>query len=135
MSNVLLADPTSAQGQAAIMSGPGSALAGACTGNAKALMVGLHTEAARADLAAARPPRDLHQQGSGRNAGEGAGGPRRGERSSWIDAFYGPGARQLRAGPDVAGLRDGFKLLDAEDSKRIIRRKMRLAEAAPALWR
>ena len=134
MSNVLLADPTS----------PGASghyvRSGFCAGRrahrqCESAHGRLHTEAARADLAGARPPSDLHQQGSGRNAGEGAGGPRRGERSSWIDAFAGLCARKLRAEPDVAGHRDGFKLLDAEDIKRIIRRKMRLAEAAPALWR
>ena len=45
-----------------------------------------------------------------------------GRGPSWVGTFHGLGARQLRTEPDVAGLRDGFEILDADDSKRIIRR-------------
>ena len=34
-------------------------------------------------------------------------------------------ARQLRAGPEVASLRDNFDILDADDSRRILRRIMK----------
>ena len=41
---------------------------------------------------------------------------------SWIGTFHGLAARQLRAEPEVAGLRPGFEILDADDSKRLVRR-------------
>lgn len=39
---------------------------------------------------------------------------------SWLVA-----ARQPRAGPEVASLRDNFDILDADDSRRILRRIMK----------
>lgn len=41
---------------------------------------------------------------------------------SWIGTFHGLAARQLRTEPEVAGLRPGFEILDADDSKRLVRR-------------
>ena len=41
---------------------------------------------------------------------------------SWIGTFHGLAARQLRIEPEVAGLRGGFDIMDADDSKRMIRR-------------
>jgi DNA helicase-2/ATP-dependent DNA helicase PcrA len=43
----------------------------------------------------------------------------------WLGAFHGLAARQLRAGPEVASLRDNFDILDADDSRRILRRIMK----------
>ena len=40
----------------------------------------------------------------------------------WLGTFHGLAARQLRAGPEVASLRDNFDILDADDSRRILRR-------------
>ena len=40
----------------------------------------------------------------------------------WIGTFHGLGARQLRAEPEIAGLRPGFDILDADDSRRIVKR-------------
>jgi len=42
----------------------------------------------------------------------------------WLGTFHGLGARQLRHEPEVAGLRHGFDILDAEDSKRLVKRSM-----------
>jgi DNA helicase II / ATP-dependent DNA helicase PcrA len=44
----------------------------------------------------------------------------------WLGTFHGLAARQLRAGPEVASLRDNFDILDAEDSCRILRRIMKV---------
>lgn len=41
---------------------------------------------------------------------------------SWVGTYHGLGARQLRAEPDVGGLRENFDILDADDSKRVIKR-------------
>lgn len=43
---------------------------------------------------------------------------------SWVGTFHGLGARQLRAEPEVAGLRHGFEILDADDSRRLVKRTM-----------
>ena len=43
----------------------------------------------------------------------------------WLGTFHGLAARQLRAGPEVASLRDNFDILDADDSRRILRRIMK----------
>jgi len=37
----------------------------------------------------------------------------------WLGTFHGLAARQLRASPEVAGLRDNFDILDADDSRRV----------------
>ena len=41
---------------------------------------------------------------------------------SWVGTFHGLGARQLRAEPEIGQLRAGFDILDADDSKRIVKR-------------
>jgi UvrD/REP helicase N-terminal domain len=43
----------------------------------------------------------------------------------WLGTFHGLAARQLRAGPQIASLRDNFDILDADDSPRILRRIMK----------
>jgi DNA helicase II / ATP-dependent DNA helicase PcrA len=43
----------------------------------------------------------------------------------WIGTFHGLGARQLRVEPDVAGLRPDFEILDADDSRRLVRRTLK----------
>ena len=48
----------------------------------------------------------------------------------WIGTFHGLGARQLRIEPEVAGLRPGFDILDADDSRRILKRVMKAANLA-----
>ncbi|MFT8932909.1 MAG: UvrD-helicase domain-containing protein [Acetobacter syzygii] len=47
------------------------------------------------------------------------------ERSpAWIGTFHAHGCRQLRTDPEIALLRPGFDICDAEDSRRIVRRLM-----------
>jgi len=48
----------------------------------------------------------------------------------WVGTFHGLGARQLRAEPEVAGLRNGFDILDADDSRRMIKRSMKALNLA-----
>jgi DNA helicase II / ATP-dependent DNA helicase PcrA len=48
----------------------------------------------------------------------------------WVGTFHGLGARQLRAEPEVAGLRPGFDILDADDSHRMIKRCMKAMNLA-----
>jgi DNA helicase II / ATP-dependent DNA helicase PcrA len=43
----------------------------------------------------------------------------------WLGTFHGLASRQLRAGPQIASLRDNFDILDADDSRRILRRIMK----------
>ena len=49
---------------------------------------------------------------------------------TWAGTFHGLGARMLRADPEIAGLRHGFEILDADDSKRIIKRLLRAMHGA-----
>ena len=44
---------------------------------------------------------------------------------SWIGTFHGLAARQLRIEPEVAGLRPGFDILDADDSRRMLKRTLK----------
>ena len=43
----------------------------------------------------------------------------------WTGTFHGLGARQLRIEPEVADLRPGFDILDADDTRRMIKRVMK----------
>ena len=42
------------------------------------------------------------------------------ELPRWVGTFHGLGAWQLRAEPEVGGLRESFDILDADKSKRVI---------------
>jgi DNA helicase-2/ATP-dependent DNA helicase PcrA len=44
---------------------------------------------------------------------------------SWIGTSHGLGARQFRQEPEMAGLRENFDVLDAGDSKRLLKRTMK----------
>jgi len=49
---------------------------------------------------------------------------------SWIGTYHGLGARQLRQQPEIAELRPGFDILDADDSKRFVKRTMKALNLA-----
>ena len=49
---------------------------------------------------------------------------------SWIGTFHGLAARQLRIEPEVAGLRPGFDILDADDSRRMLKRTLKALDLA-----
>jgi DNA helicase-2/ATP-dependent DNA helicase PcrA len=50
----------------------------------------------------------------------------------WVGTFHGLGARQLRIEPEVAGLRPGFEILDADDSRRLVKRTLKALNLADA---
>ncbi len=47
-----------------------------------------------------------------------------GAAPTWLGTFQGLGASQLRAEPEVAGVRPGFDIVDADDSRRTVKRVM-----------
>src|SRR5262249_2438955 len=49
---------------------------------------------------------------------------------NWIGTCHALGARQLRAEPEIAGLRPGFDILDAEDSRRLVKRVLKAQNLA-----
>jgi len=49
---------------------------------------------------------------------------------AWLGTFHGLAARQLRIEPEVAGLRTGFDILDADDSRRIVKRTLQALNLA-----
>lgn len=53
-----------------------------------------------------------------------------GPAPSSIGTFHGLAARQLRIEPEIAGLRPGFDILDADDSRRIVRRTLKALNLA-----
>ena len=127
----ILAGLTPQQAQAAEQSGPILVLAGAGTGKTKTLTAAVgHRIAVRGVQAA----RILAVTFTNKAAGEMAGRIRAtlgGEAAPhWIGTFHGLGARQLRIEPEVAGLRPGFDILDADDSRRVVKRVMKAMNLA-----
>jgi DNA helicase II / ATP-dependent DNA helicase PcrA len=116
------------QVQVKAASHPGSilVLAGAGTGKTSTLTAAV---AHRIAVDGIPPHRVLAVTFTNKAAGEMAGrilgalGPD--AAPHWLGTFHGLAARQLRAGPEVASLRDNFDILDADDSRRILRRIMK----------
>ena len=108
---------------------PGSilVLAGAGTGKTSTLTAAVaHRIARRRHSAPSRSRRHLHQQGGKRNGDVASVQPWVPDAAPhWLGTFHGLAARQLRAGPEVASLRDNFDILDANNSRRILRRIMK----------
>jgi DNA helicase-2/ATP-dependent DNA helicase PcrA len=113
---------TPEQARAAALTGPVLALAGAGTGKTKTLTAGV---AHRIRARGIAPSRILAVTFTNKAAGEMCGRIRAllGEEATprWIGTFHGLGARQLRSGREVAGLRPGFDILDADDSQRVLK--------------
>ena len=116
---------TPAQGTAATHDGPILVLAGAGSGKTKTLTAAVGWRIASMGTPASRV---LAVTFTNKAAGEMRervqamlGG---GAAPYWLGTFHGLGARQLRHEPEVAGLRHGFDILDAEDSKRLVKRSM-----------
>ena len=124
--DTILAGFTPQQRAAAIQEGPVIVLAGAGTGKTKTLTGAV---AHRIDGRGIDPNRILAVTFTNKAAGEmtsrirAALGP--GAAPAWTGTFHGLGARQLRASPEVAGLRTGFDILDADDSRRVLKRVMK----------
>ena len=144
-SNVLAAEPavtatssilaglTPAQAEAASLSGAVLVLAGAGTGKTKTLTSGVAWRIQARGIPASRI---LAVTFTNKAAGEMTERIRRmlagREVPSWCGTFHGLGARQLRAEPEVAGLRTGFDILDADDSKRLVKRVLKAMAVDPA---
>ncbi len=144
-SNVLAAEPavtatssilaglTPAQAEAASLAGAVLVLAGAGTGKTKTLTSGVAWRIQARGIPASRI---LAVTFTNKAAGEMTERIRRmlaGQAvPSWCGTFHGLGARQLRAEPEVAGLRTGFDILDADDSKRLVKRVLKAMAVDPA---
>lgn len=128
-----LADLTSAQADAARQDGPVLVLAGAGTGKTKTLTAAI----ARRIGTGVTPSRILAVTFTNKAArgmteriasvlGEGA-------QPGWVGTFHGLGARQLRIEPEVAGLRRGFDILDADDTRRLLKRVLKSLQIDAAI--
>jgi DNA helicase II / ATP-dependent DNA helicase PcrA len=126
ISNDVLNGLTVDQAAAAALSGAVLVLAGAGTGKTKTLTAGVAHRITTRRIPASRilavtfTNKSAAEMLARIRAGVGDGGA-----PSWIGTFHGLGARQLRIEPEVAGLRPGFDIMDADDSRRIIKRVMK----------
>lgn len=116
---------TPEQSSAATHTGTVLVLAGAGTGKTRTLTLGVaHRIMGRGML----PSRALAVTFTSRAVAEMAGRIRTALGDAgvprWMGTFHGLAARQLRAEPEVAGLRPGFDILDADDSRRLVKRVM-----------
>ena len=130
----ILAGLTPSQAEAATKAGPVLVLAGAGTGKTRTLTSAVAHRIAIRNVPASRV---LAVTFTNKAAGEMTSRIRAslGTHGAphWVGTFHGLGARQLRIEPEVAGLRPGFDILDADDSKRLVKRVMKamnLAEGA-----
>ncbi|MDD2860856.1 MAG: UvrD-helicase domain-containing protein [Acidiphilium sp.] len=129
----LLADLTAAQSDAAHQDGPVLVLAGAGTGKTKTLTAAI----ARRIGAGVAPSRILAVTFTNK-AARGmteriAAALGESEQPGWVGTFHGLGARQLRIEPEVAGLRPGFDILDADDSRRLLKRVVKSMQIDAAI--
>jgi len=127
----ILDDLTPQQRAAATMTGPTLVIAGAGTGKTKTLTAAVTDRIITHGI---RPNRIIAVTFTNKAAGEMIGRIRAAlgdEMSpSWVGTFHGLGARQLRIEPEVADLRPGFDILDADDTRRIVKRVMKAMSLA-----
>ena len=121
----ILDDLTPQQRAAAIQSGPTLVIAGAGTGQTKTLTAAVAHRIAALNIS---PARILAVTFTNKAAGEMTSRIKAalGEAMAphWTGTFHGLGARQLRIEPEVADLRPNFDILDADDTRRMIKRVM-----------
>jgi len=117
---------TSPQAQAATAVGAILVLAGAGTGKTGTLTAAI---VHRISTRGVRPSRILAVTFTNKAAAEMSARIKAalGDDSSpsWVGTFHGLGARQLRVEPEIGSLRSGFEILDADDSRRLIKRTMK----------
>lgn len=127
----LAASLTPAQAEAAAQPGPILVLAGAGTGKTSTLTAAVVQRIAADGFA---PARILAVTFTNKAAAEMAGRIRAAlgaaAAPSWIGTYHGLAARQLREQPEIADLRRGFDILDADDSKRLVKRTMKALNLA-----
>ena len=120
-----LAELTPSQARAASHEGPILVLAGAGTGKTKTLTAAIAARIAVRGIAAGRILAVTFTNKAAaemRERVQAALGPE--AAPHWLGTFHGLGARQLRYEPEAARLRHGFDILDADDSKRLVKRSM-----------
>ena len=126
-----LAGLTEMQARAAAQYGAVLVLAGAGTGKTRTLTAAVAHRIAEAGIA---PGRLLAVTFTNKAAREMAERIRRtlgqAPLPCWIGTFHGLAARQLRIEPEVAGLRPGFDILDADDSRRMLKRTLKALNLA-----
>ncbi|HEY2610124.1 MAG TPA: UvrD-helicase domain-containing protein, partial [Reyranella sp.] len=126
-----MAGLTTAQAKAAAQYGPVLVLAGAGTGKTKTLTAAVVHRISDGGIV---PGRVLAVTFTNKAATEMSGRIRTaldgGPAPSWLGTFHGLAARQLRIEPEVAGLRPDFDILDADDSRRIVRRTLKTLNLA-----
>ena len=122
----LTAGLTAPQREAAAMHGPVLVLAGAGTGKTKTLTAGVALRIIQRGIPARRilavtftnkAANEMRQRIVALLRGQPAPG--------WIGTFHALGARQLREEAEMAGLRPGFDVLDADDARRLLKRTMK----------
>jgi DNA helicase-2/ATP-dependent DNA helicase PcrA len=127
----ILDDLTPQQRAAAIQTGPTLVIAGAGTGKTKTLTAAVADRIATHRIS---PSRILAVTFTNKAAAEMTGRIKTalGEAMapSWTGTFHGLGARQLRIEPEVAVLRPGFDIYDADDSRRVVKRVMKAMNLA-----
>ena len=127
----LLEGLTPQQKTAAVKQGPVLVIAGAGTGKTKTLTAAVVYRIRAAGIPASRI---LAATFTNKAAAEMTSRIRAalGEDAAprWIGTFHGLGARQLRIEPEVADLRPGFDILDADDTRRMIKRVMKAMNIA-----
>lgn len=124
------ADLTDAQREAVWQDGPVLVLAGAGTGKTKTLSAAI---VRRIRYGGIHPSRILSVTFTNKAAREMSGRIEAALGSSakpgWVGTFHGLCARQLRIEPEVGGLRPEFEILDADDTRRIVRRILKARNA------
>jgi DNA helicase-2/ATP-dependent DNA helicase PcrA len=127
----ILDDLTPQQHAAAVQPGPTLVIAGAGTGKTKTLTAAVAHRIANLKV---EPARILAVTFTNKAAAEMNGRIKLalGETMApkWAGTFHGLGARQLRIEPEVADLRSGFDILDADDSRRMVKRVMKAMNLA-----
>lgn len=121
---------TPEQAQAAARRGPVLVLAGAGTGKTRTLTAAAAHRIAHDGLPSWRVAAVTF---TNKAAAEMAGRIRAvlgGEAPRWLGTFHALAARQLRAEPEIAGIRHSFGILDAEDSRRVLKRVMQAERIA-----
>src|ERR1700730_13684031 len=127
----VMAGLTTEQAKAAAQYGPVLVLAGAGTGKTKTLTAAVVHRIAAGGVAPGRVlavtfTNKVATEMSSRIRAALAGGP----APSWLRTSHGRAARQLRIEPEVAGLQPGFDILDADDSRRVVKRTIKALNLA-----
>lgn len=132
--NDVLHGLTPVQREAAQQEGAVVVLAGAGTGKTSTLVGGVVDRIERRGISAHRILAVTFTNKAAQEMRDRIGFALGRERSpSWIGTFHAHGCRQLRSDPDIAFLRTGFDICDAEDSRRLVRRLLLRAIEEDAL--